>query len=148
MRLISAVLGVANALFSASDDVVELTQSNFASKVTKSDELWIVEFYAPWCGHCKSMAPEYKKLAKELKVTKLPVTPSLGNLSIKTGSETGFLAQNLDRLLDFQGRISDKKTEQVFKTKTGPKTVFLNRTGCPVLLENLSKVPSRILSPS
>ena len=68
LRLISAVLGVANALYSASDDVVELTQSNFASKVTKSDELWIVEFYAPWCGHCKSMAPEYKKLAKELKV--------------------------------------------------------------------------------
>ena len=41
----------------------------------------------------------------------------LGNLSPKTGSETGFLAQNLDRLLDrdFQGRISDRKAEQVFK---------------------------------
>jgi hypothetical protein len=39
----------------------------------------------------------------------------------KTGSETGFLAKNLDRLLDrgFQGRISDKKAEQVFKTETG-----------------------------
>ena len=58
----------------------------------------------------------------------------------KTGSETGFLAQNVDRLLDrdFQGRISDRKAEQVFKAETGSKTVFLNRTGCPVLLENLS----------
>ena len=39
----------------------------------------------------------------------------------KTGSETGFLAQNLDRLLDrdFLGRISDRKAEQVFKTWTG-----------------------------
>ena len=39
----------------------------------------------------------------------------------KTGSKTGFLAQNLDRLLDreFRGRISDRKAEQVFKTKTG-----------------------------
>ena len=39
----------------------------------------------------------------------------------KTGSETGFLAQNLDRLLDrdFQSRISDRKAEQVFKTETG-----------------------------
>ena len=39
----------------------------------------------------------------------------------KTGSETGFLAQNLDRLLDrdFQGRISDRKAEQVFKAETG-----------------------------
>ena len=44
----------------------------------------------------------------------------------KTRPETGFLAKNVDRLLDrdFQGRISDKKAEQVFKT--GDKT--LNRT--------------------
>ena len=39
----------------------------------------------------------------------------------KTGAETGFLPENLDRLLDryFQGRISDRKAEQVFKTETG-----------------------------
>ena len=46
----------------------------------------------------------------------------------KTGSETGFPAQNLDRQLDkdFQGRISDRKAEQIFKSETGfltgPKT--------------------------
>jgi hypothetical protein len=44
--------------------------------------------------------------------------PGLGNLSSKTGSGTGFLAQNKDRFLDrnFQGRLSDRKAEQVFKT--------------------------------
>ena len=37
---------------SASSRVVTLTEANFKSKVLDSDEPWLVEFYAPWCGHC------------------------------------------------------------------------------------------------
>lgn len=43
----SLVLAV-QALYSASDDVIELTQSNFNREVIQSDSLWLVEFYAPW----------------------------------------------------------------------------------------------------
>ncbi|KAL3312698.1 hypothetical protein Ciccas_008706 [Cichlidogyrus casuarinus] len=56
-----------NALYTSSDDVIELTDSNFDSKVTSSNGVWIVEFYSPNCGHCVQFAPAYKKAASVLK---------------------------------------------------------------------------------
>ncbi|KAL3289768.1 hypothetical protein HHI36_023163 [Cryptolaemus montrouzieri] len=55
------------ALYGSNSDVVELTESNFDKLVIKGDEIWIVEFFAPWCGHCQHFAPEYQKAATRLK---------------------------------------------------------------------------------
>ncbi|CAD6185307.1 unnamed protein product [Caenorhabditis auriculariae] len=65
--LIALAIGACSAMYSKKDDVVELTEANFQSKVLASDDIWIVEFYAPWCGHCKNLVPEYKKAATALK---------------------------------------------------------------------------------
>eukprot|EP00252_Welwitschia_mirabilis_P004313 TRINITY_DN1462_c0_g1_i1.p1 TRINITY_DN1462_c0_g1~~TRINITY_DN1462_c0_g1_i1.p1 ORF type:complete len:362 (-),score=83.93 TRINITY_DN1462_c0_g1_i1:209-1294(-) len=59
------------AYFSAvrSDDVTALTPDTFENEVGK-DRGALVEFYAPWCGHCKKLAPEYEKLASNFKRAK------------------------------------------------------------------------------
>lgn len=54
-------------LYDSSSAVINLTPSNFESRVIDSSDVWIVEFYAPWCGHCKNLVPEYKKAAEALK---------------------------------------------------------------------------------
>ncbi|XP_069107167.1 protein disulfide-isomerase A6 homolog isoform X2 [Argopecten irradians] len=61
------LLSTATAMYSSGDGVVQLTPANFDKEVMNSDELWVIEFYAPWCGHCQSLAPEWKKAAKALK---------------------------------------------------------------------------------
>ncbi len=59
-------------------DVIVLEDSNFDEIVMKSKDMWLVEFYAPWCGHCKSLEPEWNQAASELKgkvkVAKLDAT--------------------------------------------------------------------------
>jgi protein disulfide-isomerase A6 len=55
-----------HALYTKQDKVIQLNQLNFQSKVLKSPDVWMVEFFAPWCGHCKNLAPTYKKLAEKM----------------------------------------------------------------------------------
>jgi len=44
-----------------------LTTGDFEAKVLESSDLWLVEFFAPWCGHCQKLAPEWLDAAKRLK---------------------------------------------------------------------------------
>lgn len=45
--------------------ILNLSDQNFNDQLKKHDIL-LVMFYAPWCGHCKRMKPEYLAAAKEL----------------------------------------------------------------------------------
>ncbi|KAL6477516.1 hypothetical protein MHYP_G00133510 [Metynnis hypsauchen] len=65
--LVSAFILAVHGFYTASDDVVELNPSNFNKQVLQSDSLWLIEFYAPWCGHCQRLTPDWKKAATALK---------------------------------------------------------------------------------
>ena len=51
-------------LFGKDSRVKSLRRGKFPG--TDAKHLWLIEFYAPWCGHCKKLKPTMERLASEL----------------------------------------------------------------------------------
>ena len=63
-----AAPGFASALYDRDSAVSSLNAGNWNQMVRQDkDVFWLVEFYAPYCGHCKKLAPEYEAAAKEVR---------------------------------------------------------------------------------
>ena len=62
----SLLLPAANAFYDKSSPVIQADGGSFNILVNKSNHTSIVEFYAPWCGHCQNLKPAYEKAAKSL----------------------------------------------------------------------------------
>lgn len=95
-------------------NVIELSESSFETEVLRADLPVVVDFYAPWCGPCKMLAPLLEQLATEflgrIKFTKANVdhTPKLAATYQITGVPTLALFRGGERIDALVGLVSPK----------------------------------------
>ncbi len=92
----------------ASANVAEFTTGNWDEEVVGSDKLVLVDFWAPWCGPCRALAPTIDRIASQfegkLKVGKVN-TDENQDLAIRYG------ISGIPALLLFKG--SDRPVAQM-----------------------------------
>ncbi|RHZ56918.1 putative disulfide isomerase [Aspergillus thermomutatus] len=70
LLLVASLLAVlpvnADGLYTKKSPVLQVTHKTYDQLIANSNYTSIVEFYAPWCGHCKNLKPAYEKAAKNL----------------------------------------------------------------------------------
>ena len=84
-----------------SEYVKEVGSSDFDSVVLKSDSPVLVDFWAPWCGPCRMVGPEFEKLAS------------------KYGSAATFVKLNVDEAGDIAGRYNVMSIPTIAKFSGG-----------------------------
>ena len=82
------------------ENVVEVTDNNFKDEVLGSHEPVLVDFWAPWCGPCRMIAPLVEELAGEnrgsIKVGKI-------NIDDNPGAAQNYGVSSIPTLMIFKG---------------------------------------------
>jgi len=88
----------------AADSVLEFTDDNFDTEVLQAEGTVLVDFWAPWCGPCRQIAPMIDELAGENPTVKIGKV----NIDDNPGSAQRFGVSSIPTLLVFRnGEISD-----------------------------------------
>lgn len=109
------------------DDVYVLTDGNFKEFVRENTSVF-VKYYAPWCGHCKKLAPEYHEIAKyfndnkNVKIAKVDCTENqeLCKSNGVSGYPTLFYYEGNYRGVKFSGERSKNGIISYIKSKLEP----------------------------
>lgn len=135
-----AALAVTAAAKSA---VIDLIPSNFDDVVLKSGKPTLVEFFAPWCGHCKTLAPVWEELAQTFEFAKDKIQIAKVDADAERDLGKRFGVQGFPTLKFFDGK-SDKPTEYKSGRDIASLTDFIiDKTG--VKPKKKQEVPSSVV---
>jgi len=116
-------------------DVIVLDDANFDATLAKF-EYMLVEFYAPWCGHCKELTPNWARAATRLKkeVKEVGVAKVDGDANQELGRRFGVQGFPTIKWFvkgehsDFEGGRSDSDIVAWVKKRMSPPCKILNTT--------------------
>ncbi|KAM7204326.1 Thioredoxin-like fold [Rhypophila sp. PSN 637] len=106
----SLVLTGLATLVAAKSAVLDLIPDNFDNVVLKSGKPTLVEFFAPWCGHCKNLAPVWEELAYSFESQKDKVQIAKVDADAEKALGKRFGVQGFPTLKFFDGK-SDKPVD-------------------------------------
>lgn len=120
-------------------DVLELTDETFSHELDRLDNT-LVMFYAPWCGHCKRLKPEYAKAAElllgndpSITLAKVDCTES-GKESCNKHSVSGYPTLKIfskgDFVSDYNGPREAAGIAKYMKAQVGPASKELTGEDC------------------
>jgi len=130
LLLIAAV----NCEIKEEKDVLVITTDNWDEAVTADGNV-LVEFYAPWCGHCQSLEPEYAKAAGKLKELKSDIKLAKVDATIETKLAEKYGVQGFPTIkffkkgnaVDYQGGRTSEEIITWLNKKTGPPAKVLEK---------------------
>lgn len=119
-------------------DVLVLNKHNFA-RALRENKWLLVEFYAPWCAHCRSLEPEYAAAAAMLKNESSEIKLAKVNTTAETELASEFKIQGIPALIFFKhgdrinfttfkgaGRNTARGIVQWLKKQSGPGASVLD----------------------